>query len=87
MSANLTPQTNAAGQQSVQLPAGVAVGPGRETSQTNAQGQIVQGMIFPVTLATGTMTSVFVPYTVISNIGAVQQLFNARIGSILAIEG
>lgn len=70
---------------SIQLPAGVTVQPGRETSTTNAQGQVVQGMIYPVTLPGGTTTTVFVPYSVLSNIPQVQALFDNRINALLAI--
>lgn len=72
---------------SIILPAGVTVQPGRETSQTNPQGQVVQGMLFPITLPNGTTTTVFVPYTLIGNTEAVQVLFDQRVNAILAISG
>lgn len=87
MTPDIVPAGAAAGQQSVHLPAGVTVGPGRETTQTNTQGQVVQGMIFPITLPSGTMTSVFIPYTVLNNVSTVQQVFDQRIGAIMAVEG
>lgn len=71
----------------VTLPPGVTVQPGRETSQTNGQGQVVQGMIFPITLPSGTTTTVFVPYAMIADTAYVQQLFTARIAAIQAIGG
>lgn len=75
------------GQQQITLPAGVSIGAGRETSQTNPQGQITQGMVFPVTLANGTTTTVFVPYALLASIPQVQALFNERIGALTAITG
>jgi predicted aconitase with swiveling domain len=71
----------------IQLPQGVTVQPGRETSQTNAQGAIVQGMLFPITLPSGSTTSVFVPYSVISNTSYVEGLIQARVNAIMAIGG
>lgn len=71
----------------ITLPPGVTVGPGRETSQTNPQGQVVQGMLFPITLPNQTTTTVFVPYTQLQDLAYVQALFNTRIRSILAISG
>lgn len=69
------------------LPAGVTVGAGRETSQTNGQGQVVQGMVFPITLPSGSTTSVFIPYSEIHDTAKVQQLIDARVKAILAISG
>lgn len=71
----------------VTLPPGATVGAGRETSQVNEQGQIVQGMLFPVTMASGTMTSVFVPYGQIGNLETVQRLFTTRLQAIQSITG
>lgn len=71
----------------IQLPAGVVVQPGRETSQVNAQGQIEQGMVFPITLPGGSSTSVFVPYSAIHDSAYVQQLFQQRVDAIMAIAG
>lgn len=72
---------------SIQLPAGVTIGPGRETSQTNGQGQIAQGIAFPITLPGGTTTTVFVPYSQITNAAQVQALISARVNAITAITG
>lgn len=72
---------------SVQLPAGVTVGAFRETSSTNAQGQVVQGVVFPLTLPNGGTTTVFVPYTVLGNVSQVQQMFLDRINALTAITG
>jgi len=71
----------------INLPPGVTVGPGRETSQTSPQGQIVQGMVFPITLANGSTTTVFVPYSQITDVATVQQLIGARVAAIMAITG
>lgn len=69
------------------LPAGVTVGAARETSQTNVQGQVVQGMLFPITLPSGSTTSVFVPYSVLGNTAQVQGLIEQRVSAIMAITG
>lgn len=79
--------TNPVGQNTVTLPPGVTVQPGRETSQTNPQGQVVQGMLFPITLPSGTTTTVFVPYAMIGDTNYVQALFEQRVNAILAIGG
>lgn len=71
----------------VTLPPGVTIGAGRETSQTNQQGQVVQGMLFPITLPAGTTTTVFVPYTLLGNIEQVQALFSTRVNALTAITG
>lgn len=69
----------------INLPPGVKVGAGRETSQVNDQGVVVQGMVFPITLPNGTTTSVFVPYTQLHNVDQVQDLIETRVKAILAI--
>jgi hypothetical protein len=71
----------------VQLPPGVTIGPGRETSQTNPAGQVVQGMAFPITLPNQSVTTVFIPYTVLSNPQLAQSLIEQRVQQILAITG
>lgn len=71
----------------IQLPPGVTVGAGRETSQVNAQGVVVQGMVFPISLPKGSQTSVFIPYTDIHNVDQVQDLIENRVKAILAISG
>lgn len=73
--------------QNVVLPAGWSISPGRETSQLNAQGQVVQGIVWPLTSPKGTVTSVFVPYAMIANVAVVQDYFNTRIAAIEAIGG
>lgn len=71
----------------VQLPPGVVVQPGRETSQVNNQGQIEQGMVFPITLPGGSTTSVFIPYSAIHDTSYVQQVIASRVNAIMAISG
>lgn len=71
----------------LRLPAGVTLGPFRETSQTNAQGQVIQGVLFPVSFPNGSQTTVFVPYSLITNQQQVQTLFDERINGLLAIAG
>lgn len=71
----------------VKLPEGVVIGAGRETSQTNSNNQVVQGMIFPITLPSGSTTSVFVPYSEIHDAGTVQNLIDARVNAVMAISG
>lgn len=71
----------------IQLPAGVVVQPGRETSQVNSQGQIEQGMVFPITLPGGSTTSVFIPYSAIHDTSYVQQVIEQRVNAIMAISG
>lgn len=69
------------------LPPGVTLGPFRETSQTNAQGQVVQGVLFPVSFPNGSQTTVFIPYSLINSQQQVQALFDERINGLLAIAG
>jgi predicted aconitase with swiveling domain len=71
----------------IALPSGVTIGAGRETSQTNAQGAVIQGMVFPITTAAGSTSSVFVPYSEIHNTVKVQALIAARVAAIVAISG
>lgn len=71
----------------VDLPAGVTIGPGRETSQVNAQGAVQAGMVFPITLPGGSTTSVFIPYSDIHNTAQVQALIDKRVKAIMAISG
>lgn len=71
----------------INLPAGVTVGAGRETSETDAQGQVVQGLKFPITTANGTATSLFIPYSEIHDTAKVQAAFTKRVAAITAITG
>ena len=67
------------------LPPGVAVSPGRETVQSNATGQNVQGMLFTLTLANGAQTSVFVPYSIMTQTDVVSSMFAQRVAAINAV--
>lgn len=71
----------------IMLPPGVSIGPGRETSRTTDAGGVEQGLSFTLTLADGTKTSVFVPYSVIHNTAAVSAVIAQRVASIQAITG
>lgn len=71
----------------VTLPPGVVIQPGRETSQTTATGQIEQGMLFPISLPSGSTTSIFIPYTAIHDTAYVQGLIAERVQAIMAISG
>jgi hypothetical protein len=73
--------------QGITLPAGASIVNGRETSQSNSQGTIVQGLAVGVKLPSGTVTTVFVPYSQITNMAAVQALFDERVGAVMAITG
>jgi len=71
----------------VLLPPGVKIGAGRETTESDPQGQIVQGVKFPLTTANGTSLSVFVPYSDIHDTAKVQTIIERRVAGILAITG
>lgn len=69
------------------LPDGVSLGPGRETSETNAQGVVVQGLKFPITTKNGTTSTVFIPYSELHNTDAVKAIIDRRVNAIVAIAG
>lgn len=71
----------------VDLPAGVTIGPGRETSQVNGQGAVQAGMVFPITLPNGSTTSVFIAYSDIHNTAQAAALIDKRVKAIMAITG
>lgn len=71
----------------VRLPAGVKLGAGRETSQLSDAGQVVQGMVWPVTLSDGTTSSVFVPNADLHNVSKVQADIAAKVNALIAIRG
>lgn len=71
----------------IDLPDGVTLGAGRETSETNAQGVVVQGLKFPITTKNGTTSSVFIPYSDIHNAGMVKEIIDRRVNAIVAIAG
>lgn len=70
---------------SVILPPGVTLQPGRQTTQSTAFGQVVQGVLYPVVLANGTVSSIFVPDSALGNIPQLQALFDAKINGLNAI--
>lgn len=76
-----------AGNAKVDLPAGVSIGPGIETSQLDAQGSVVQGMKFTLTTRNGSTSSIFIPYTEIHNTAKAKQLIDQRVAAITAISG
>jgi len=69
----------------ITLPAGVTVQPGRQTSVTTGQGQVVQGTLYPIVLANGTTGSVFVPTSVETQLPQVQALFENKIAALSAV--
>ena len=71
----------------IMLPQGVTIGAARETSATNAQGIVEQGVVIPVRLGNGSTTSIFVPYSEIHNTDAIEALIHARVSAIRAITG
>jgi hypothetical protein len=72
----------------ITLPPGWTVSAGRETVQTNATGQNVQGLNFTLNnVASGVTSTVFVPYALMQQTQAVAQIFNSRIASITGVIG
>jgi hypothetical protein len=69
----------------VSLPPGVAISPGRETTQVGANNQNVSGMVFTLTLPNTAVTSVFVPYTLMAFPDQVSALFADRVAGIASI--
>lgn len=71
----------------VNLPAGWTIPTWRETSSTNAAGQIVQGIAFTLSSPTQQTSTVFVPNTLLDAPQAIQAAFVQRINAITAITG
>lgn len=71
----------------VVLPAGWSIPTWRETSQANAAGIIVQGVLFTLSSPQGQTTSVFVPNQILGATDAIQEAFSERIHAIQAITG
>ena len=69
----------------VVLPYGVQVSPGRETTQVGPTGQGIPGMNFTLTLPNGAMTTVFVPYSLMTYPDQVAALFADRVAGINSI--
>jgi hypothetical protein len=77
----------AAGGGIVNIPFGAAITAGRETSQVDGNGTVQQGMVFGIKLPDGTTTSVFIPYSQITNTSYVEGLIGQRVAAIQAITG
>jgi hypothetical protein len=77
-----TPAATPGAGPTITLPAGYSTGPGRETTSTNALGQVQQGVVVPVTFPDGSQITVFVPYAIGSNQQQVQALFDQRIAQV-----
>lgn len=65
--------------------AGYVVTGHRETSQANQQGQIEQGQVFTLQLATGGTTSVFIPNSLLGATDAISAAFAQRVAQLNAI--
>jgi hypothetical protein len=68
------------------LPPGVSIEASRETSQSTPGGAIMQGMIYTLTLPSGTTTSMFIPYALSNNTAEIEALFAQRVAQIEAIK-
>jgi hypothetical protein len=64
---------------------GITVQPGRQTTQTNGLGAVVQGTLYPIVLANGTTSSVFIPDSTLPNLAQVEQLFTDKVNALNAI--
>jgi hypothetical protein len=71
----------------ITFPPGVTVAPGREVTRAAPQGEVEQGMMFVVTLASGAVTTVFVPYSRLQDSDYVRGLVLERVDAITAITG
>jgi hypothetical protein len=70
----------------ISLPPGVTISPARETVQQGPNGQNIQGYVFTLTLPdNGAQTSVFVPYTLMTQTDVVAQMFAQRVAAIQAV--
>jgi hypothetical protein len=69
----------------VTLPPGVVISPGRETVQSGPTGASIPGMLFTLTLPNNAQTSVFVPYSQMSDLAAVSALFATRVAAIQGV--
>ena len=67
------------------LPPGVSISAGRETVQTNAAGMAIQGMLFTVGLPSGTTTSVFIPYNLMTNRAEIARIIAERVDGINSV--
>lgn len=72
----------------VVLPPGWSAGPARETTSTNAAGQLTQGVQIPLMSSAGTAVTVFIPNLILEQgAQAVQAVITAKINAISAIPG
>lgn len=70
------------------LPPGVTVGPGRETSQPGANGQMSTGIVVPITLPNGTVTTMFFTYSELTSAPqSVSDAIATRVNAIQALTG
>ena len=69
------------------LPPGVAISPGRETTQIGPNNTNISGMIFTLTLPNQSTTTVFVPYALMTpaNLPQIQQMFADRVAAINSV--
>ena len=73
------------GQGTITIPAGVTVQPGRQTSISTGQGQVIQGMQYGIVLANGTASSVFIPASAEADPKQVQAIFDAKLQALSLI--
>ena len=71
----------------VVLPIGVSVVGAKETTQPNLAGQLTQGMSFTFQLPTGATTTLFVPYSLLTDTAWVTQQVASRVQAIQAVTG
>lgn len=69
----------------VKLPEGVVAIAARETTESNALNQVVQGMSFTLRLPRGATTSVFLSYDELADAKEVERIINERIARIHSI--
>lgn len=72
----------------ITLPPGVSAGPIRQTSQTNTAGQVVQGVVMPLTLPAGGTTTIFIPNSVLAQGAAqIQATIDTQLAPLLLLPG
>lgn len=72
-------------QQQIVLPPGVTIQPGRQTTQPNLSGNVIQGTQYTIILANGTSSTVFVPDSALGDLAAVQKIFTDKIDALNVI--
>lgn len=73
--------------QKINLPSGVKLSSGYETSELTSAGKVEQGMNYTITLPDGSTSSIFIPYSTIHNLAQVQSLIDTRVNALRAISG